>query len=135
MGVIAVSPDDVKEIIDTTISDTQLEAFINAATVTINSLLGSLIELSQDQLFEITRWYCAHLLSCTKERQIMKENIGDTGATYSGSTGKGFSATLYGQQCLLFDVTGTLTRYEQQLGKKAITMFAIPSFSETENYD
>ena len=130
MAVPNITPTDVKEIISSTMPETSMQAFIDAAKFAMNALIGEDTTLTTNQKFEITRWYCAHLIACTKERQVMKENLGQGEATYSGTTGTGFSATLYGQQCLMFDTTGTLSRHEINLSKRLASIYAVPEFEE-----
>lgn len=116
---------EVKQILDTDLSDNIVKAFINTANIIVSDVLGSDTTLSANQLKEIEKWLTAHILSATREREAQKEEVGDGNVTYSGKTGMGLQATMYGQQVLMLDTTGKLA---QELGKKSATMTAITSF-------
>lgn len=119
-----VTAEEVKEIIDTTLSDSSIEAYINAANLTVTRLLGSSV-LEDEELKEVERWLTAHFIACTRERQPRAEQVGEAGITYQGYTGIGLDATLYGQQVKVLDTTGTLS---SQLGKRNVSVYAVTSF-------
>ena len=130
-----VTPAEVKEILDTSLTDSAITAFIDAASVTVTDLLGensAASDLSNAQLKEVERWLTAHLIASTRERQVAKENAGQAGVTYDGRTGLGLDSTLYGQQVKLLDTTGTLANLEKTVGLKAISMYAVPNFDEDD---
>jgi len=116
---------EVKQILDTTLSDNTVKVFITTASTIVSDTLGSDTTLSAAQLKEIEKWLAAHLIASTRERQGSREKVGDADVTYQGKTGMGLNATMYGQQCLMLDSTGKLA---QKLGKKSATMVAIVSF-------
>jgi hypothetical protein len=116
----------VKQIIDTDLSDTIVDAYILAANYTITEVLGSDTELSSDHKAELERWLAAHLISATRERQASKEGAGGASITYEGTTGEGLKATMYGQQVLAMDATGKLAVYTG--AKKAASVYAVTSF-------
>jgi hypothetical protein len=121
-----VTPEEVKEIIDTTVSESSIEAFITAANATINALLGS-SSLTVVQLREIERWLTAHLITCAKERTIRSETAGQADITYETQPlGKGLDASLYGQQVRLLDTTGILASVA--VGMQKVSMYTITSF-------
>ena len=126
-----VSADEVKEILDTTLTDSAIEAFIGAANLTVTKILGD-EDLTDDELKEIERWLTAHLIACTRERQIMKEAVGQASVTYAGVTKTGLDATLYGQQVKLLDTTGLLAQQESDLGKRQASIYAVTSFDDTD---
>lgn len=127
---VRVSAEEVKEIIDTSLSDSAIEAFIGAANLTVTSLLGTSTALSSDQLREIERWFSAHLIACSRERQIDKEGVGQATVSYSGKTDMGLDATLYGQQVKIMDTTGILA---SQVGKRSASIYAVTSFDDDED--
>ncbi|MEE9356491.1 MAG: DUF4054 domain-containing protein [Methylococcaceae bacterium] len=121
-----VFADEVKEIIDTSLSDDVIGAYIQAANLTITKLLGSSTALSDDQKKEIERWFTAHLMACTREQQAKAEKAGEASITYQGKTGEGIKSTHYGQMCLVLDTTGILAA---SLGKRKISITAVTSFA------
>lgn len=96
----------VKLIIGTTLTDAQIQAFIDTATLVVDA---NLLDkgLSTDLLTQIETWLAAHLLSMRDQRTSARK-IGDVSFTYQGQTGLGLDATLYGQQVKLLDTSGTL---------------------------
>ena len=95
---------EVKEILDTDISDTT--PFITAANLIVTNTLGS-ESMSTSLLKEIERWLTAHLASM-RDQRIKSERFGDAEATYQGITGMGLDFSSYGQQVKLLDTSGKL---------------------------
>ena len=62
-----VNVNEVKEILNTSIDELNITAFIKAANLTVTELLGSDTTLSDDQLKEIERFLAAHFIACTRE--------------------------------------------------------------------
>jgi hypothetical protein len=115
---------EVKEILETSLTDPQILAFIGAANVTITALLGS-STLTTSQLKEIERFYAAHMIACTRDQQAKSESAGDASITYQGETGKDLDATFYGQQIKLLDTTGIMAA---KAGRRAASVYAVTSF-------
>jgi hypothetical protein len=123
-----VEPDEVKEIIDTSLTDSQINAFINSAHYLIQANLLNK-GLSANILTQIELWLSAHFLAIRDQRVESEGVAGEWQARYQGKTGMGFSATTYGQQALLLDTTGTLA----SAGLKAIT-FEVYSEQDSASY-
>lgn len=121
-----VTAPEVKEILDTNLSDPVIDTFINAANLTVTEILGDDTTLSSDQKKEIERWLTAHLVACTRQQQKQSEKLGEAAVTYQGQTGKGLDATFYGQQVKVLDTTGKIAA---RIGKKAVKIHAITSFA------
>lgn len=119
---VRTTADKVKEISDTSLGDTAIEAYIAVASeiVTNNVTCG----LTEAVLTEIERWLTAHLIASTKERQAHKEKLGLAEITYNGVFGAGLKSTSYGQTVLMLDTCGALAN----MGKKAVSIKAITSF-------
>lgn len=120
-----VLPAEVKEIINTSLSEPTITSFIDGANLTVTALLGDSTVLSTAQLKQIELWYTAHLIACTRERQVHSRKAGQATDVYEGTTGKGLDATMYGQVCKALDTTGVLAA---DSGKKVATIYAITSF-------
>lgn len=117
---------EVKEILDTDLSDVIVGTFITAANITVTKFLGTSTVLSSVQLKEIERWFSAHLIACTREQQAQAEEVaGETNIKYQGKTGMGLDSTLYGQQVKVLDTSGVLAA---NLGKKKATIYTVTSF-------
>lgn len=110
----------VELIINTTLSDAQINAFITTASLIIDTNLADK-GLSATLLTEIETWLAAHLLSM-RDQRVSGKSIGDVSFSYQGQTGLGLDATIYGQQVKLLDSSGTLA----SLGKRraSVTVFS-----------
>lgn len=118
-----VTPTELKLILDATeVSDSSLTAFINTANTLVNSVLGT---DDTDILKEIEKYLSAHLVVANRERQAIKEEAGSAKVTYANNLGEGLRSTSYGQMVLFLDTTGALASLD---GKKAVSIYAIPSF-------
>jgi len=99
--------DDVKVIIDTSLTDPVIEGYIAGADVFLLDALSS--SMPEDDLFnEIERWVVAHMIATTKERAAKKEEAGGAKIEYSGTFGAGFESTSYGQMAMMLDGSGAL---------------------------
>ena len=114
------STSEVKAIVSTTLTDAQIQAFIDTAALVVTTNLADK-GLSAELLEAIEMWLAAHLLSM-RDQRVHARTIGDVSFTYQGQTGLGLDATLYGQQVKMLDTTGTLA----SLGKRraSVTVFS-----------
>jgi len=107
-----VTSDEVKEIINTSLTD--IDAFITAANILVTYHLASETDMTTDLLKETERWLSAHFVAI-RDPKIKSESVDGAAASYeSGQLGMSLKFTSYGQQALLFDVTGKLS----SIGKK-----------------
>lgn len=107
-----VTVEEVRKIIDTDITDNEIQAFI----ATANSLVDSVLPnqgISEELLIEIEKWLSAHFVSI-KDPRLRQLRIGEVTETYYGRGGEGLNHTPYGQQVLLLDYTGSFAN----LGKR-----------------
>ena len=121
---IRTSASDIMEILpdDSVLTDSAIEAFIEIASSMVDDLDSTL--LNADRLKEIERFLTAHLISVTRDRQGLKEAIGEANITYTGYFGIGLKSTTYGQIVTQLDTTGALLA----LGRRTIKIVAITSF-------
>lgn len=109
---------EVSEIIQTSLTEAQVNAFINSASRLVTTVLAD-AGLASDVLEDIEMWLAAHLLS-TRDQRAQNESLGSYSVTYQGSTGLGLDATFYGQQVKLLDTSGLLAN----VGKQAASFYA-----------
>lgn len=121
-----VTPAEVRQILSTGLTDLEIGAYIVAANSFVVANLGP-AGLTEIQLKEIERWITAHFIASTREQQSKEEGAGGAYVKYQGVTGEGLSATMYGQQAVLLDTSGTLA--EIVGGRRKASMAAITSFS------
>lgn len=119
MGRVTAS--EVKSIIETTLTDGEVDAYISSANVMVTQNLGSSTVLSSDELKEIERWLTAHMIAITRERVIKKAAAGPASVEYAGVFGKDLDSTQYGQTVKLLDRTGTLAG----LGMKRLSIISL----------
>ena len=122
------SATEVKKIIETDIDDSDIEAYISDANNLITDILSD-TGMSESRLTTIEKWFTAHLLACSREKQARREALGDAEITYQGSTAMDLDSTMYGQQVRMFDTSGKLY---SEIGKKSIDFFTIEG---TGGYD
>lgn len=122
---MSVTIDDVKVLISTELTDTEITAFIDSASAFYDANLSSagLSEALQDQ---ITKWMTAHMIATTRERVAIEEGAGGASIKYSGTFGEGLKSTSYGQMCITLDSSGTLLAIAN--GKKLVYVYTIPAF-------
>lgn len=120
-----VTAQEVKEIIETSLSDNVIDTYINASNLTVTEILGTNTDLSSDQKKEIERFYTAHLIACTRTRQAQEEKLDEATIKYLGKTGDGLDSTHYGQIVKQLDTTGT---FAHRTGKQEAEIYAITSF-------
>lgn len=102
-----ITAEQVRVIMETSLPDAQITAYIGSANTFVNStLLGK--GLSDGLLVELERWITAHMIALTAERTTRKEEAGTAKVEYAGQFGKSFEATSYGQMALVLDTSGTL---------------------------
>jgi hydrogenase maturation factor HypF (carbamoyltransferase family) len=100
-----VTIDDVKEILDTDLSDEAMDIHISAANAIITAYLSE--DMTEVQMTLIERYLAAHFCAMI-DRQAQSEKIDVISITYQGKTGLGLDFTAYGQQVKMLDTTGKL---------------------------
>ncbi len=101
-----VAPDDVREILDTVLTDVQLDAFIAVATLMVDRHLSS-AGYSDTELFELERWLTAHM-TAAREKPLKSESVGGASDSYDTVVSFGLDGTFYGQQVKVMDSRGIL---------------------------
>jgi len=115
---------EVKQIIDTDLSDTDIQRYIDDAHSVISDVFSS------DKPI-IERWLTAHLMAVSRERQSTEEEVLSARARYAGKTAMGLDATLYGQQAKTLDTSGKLAN---SLSKRRATLTAITEEDWKDNW-
>ncbi len=107
-----VLPADIREILDTELSDASLRAFISAANMTINRILLN-STYTEDELFEIERWLSAHF-AVSREKPVSSESALGASESYSISVAMGLDGSFYGQQVKILETEGILAGRERR---------------------
>jgi hypothetical protein len=101
------SPTEVKELLDTTLTETQVLPFLLAASLLLDTHLIN-AGLSVALMRELERWLAAHFV-CIRDPLFMQASTDGQSMTFQRGPAKdGLKATSYGQQVLLLDPTGIL---------------------------
>ncbi len=114
----------VKGILKTSLSDEEINPYIDTANVIVTQVLSG-ADLGADLLAEIEKWFTAHLIALTRQRQAQSVKIGDASETYA-KLGVRLNATTYGQTVAMLDTSGLLGKQ----GMKKVMFEAISSFTE-----
>lgn len=96
----------VKGILDTSLSDTELNPFIKSANILVSEEVDN-GNVPEQILTEVEKWLAAHFAS-QRDQRVSKESQGGSEFSYQGSTGMGLDSSDYGQQAQLLDPTGNL---------------------------
>lgn len=98
---------EVKEIIDTELTEDQCEPFIQIATLMVDTYLVNK-GLTTSMLKELERWLAAHFIAASVDPREQTVRVGTIETNLEGTTGQGLSFSRYGQQAMVLDPTGTL---------------------------
>lgn len=113
---MAITPSDVKEIMDTNLADASLQRHIDASTRLVDRELDG---EDQDVKDDVNLYLSAHF-AATQEPRAESASVGDASVTYQGDSEMGFKSTRYGQQALMLDPTGNLENLAD--GNKAASL-------------
>lgn len=113
--------DAIKDIYDTSLTDSQLMAFMNDANLFVTEELVGL-GMSAARLEAIEKYLAAHFASLRDVRTERESIGGEWSFTVQGETGMNLDATFYGQQAKLLDTTGTLDKLGANLKRASINV-------------
>ncbi len=123
-----VTTDDVRDIFDTTLEDNNILAMIAVADSIVSNgpALSTNVSLTAIELKEIERWLAAHFC-CIMDPIPLQAKIGDSMArnfpeTVTTAWGPGLKQTVYGQQAIAIDRSGSLA----SMGKMKGSFRAVP---------
>lgn len=125
---VRVTGAEVLEIINSTLSASEIAPFITAANLTVTAKLTGK-GLSSNQLKEIERWLTAHLVYI-RDPKLVEEEIDETRDKNNiPKMDMGLNGTPYGQQVLVLDTSGTMAN----LGKRPAKIEAIYDSSSSSS--
>jgi hypothetical protein len=113
--------DDIHELMPDLDSGFDSTKYIRWANVIVTTKLTGL-GFSADYLKMIEEALAAHFVAIAKpENNIMREKIGDADAMYHGKSDMHLNFTKWGQQAMILDTSGTLSKLGKRRGEvKAI---------------
>lgn len=105
-----VQPNDVKDIMTTSQTDTQIDNWIDIANAIVNRYAAQCSTVTAAQLVKIEQLMAAHLIASTVERDksVTQRSFGDSSETYAFTTGEGLKMSPYGIQILMLDPCGII---------------------------
>ena len=119
---------DVKEIIDTDLTDARVANFINAAYLMTVPLSGNLVACGGNAMLEIIQLFLAAHFLTVYERTVKSQSVGgEWSITFAMKDGEGLMSSLYGQNALALDCSGILAK----AGSKRAT-FDVTSYYQLE---
>lgn len=121
---VRVTSTEVEEIItidSTVVGD--LTPFITVANRVVEDNLASL-SITAATLKEIERWLAAHFAAIMDMRKA-SETAGPVSESNQHKLGLNFQVTMYGQQAMMLDHTGTLSNLNKADGKRPGTVYHI----------
>ena len=124
-----VTPDELREIIDTDLIDARLCNFINMAYVMSLPLADKLDDCGGATMLEqIQLLLAAHFLSLYQPQTVQESIADEWTVRYALTVGLGLASSTYGQNAIALDCSGTLAT---QGMKKA--QFKVTSYYQTKD--
>lgn len=112
-----VTVSEVKEIINTSLTDPQITAFIASATLVVDRYSLE-CELADDAtLKEIERQLTAHMMAAgDNATRLSSRKFGDSSQSYFTQSGLDLDSTQYGQNVKMLDPCGAMANYGKRRG-------------------
>lgn len=109
-----VTVSDVKQIINTSLTDAKIITHIQVATELVDEVLSSETSLTDQMKKWIEMYLSAHFIALSNEGNIvggavLEQEAGDTRVRYSAASVQ-LASTNYGQAAINLDTTGKLAR-------------------------
>lgn len=102
-----VSPSGVEDIFDTELETEQLQVWIEIANELVDDISDADSSIDGTRLSKIEKLLAAHFASAQDPR-IAEDSVGGSSITYQVDVGEGLRSTVYGQQAIALDSSGTL---------------------------
>lgn len=113
---------EVEEILETTLTQSQIEKFITTANIIVNKHLADESSMTDEILKEVELWLSAHFC-CIRDMRSANEKAGKVGVAYQYKVDLNFSVTIYGQQAMMLDHTGILSSLNKgRMRRPTVTM-------------
>lgn len=117
-----VTASEVKELVDTELSDSVVDSWIDVANELTTDIQNA-GNVSSSRLDNIEKLLAGHFLR-TQDKDVASESVKDARFDFTGSFGKYLEQTRYGQQAKVLDPTGTLAQSEGQ-GKATLDAYGV----------
>lgn len=112
-----VTATEVREIVTTSLTDAQIDAFIASATLIVDRYSAECSDADTATLKEIERQLTAHMLTASdKSQRLASRKFGDSSASYFTQSGLNLDSSQYGQNVKMLDPCGILADYGKRRG-------------------
>lgn len=122
MSVERPAASDVRVVIETSLSDLQIEGLITEAVLMVEKCVSS---YEAERQKAIVRWVTAYLIDNIRNQGgggVQSDSLGDASRSYfSGALGEGLAENGYGLKAIALDPSGCLMR----IGKSKATIEVI----------
>ena len=110
---VLVTGAEVKEIINTSLTETEVEVYITAAVQIVDAVCTN----NTDEVNkEVQRWLSAHFIQINNQNQsVASEKADVVGRNFQYKVDLFLKQTRYGQMAVTLDTSGDLARYQQQM--------------------
>jgi len=137
---VMILPAYVREVINTSLTDDEIDGLISASVAMINTALVG-CAISNETMAEIQRWLAAHFVAIKGSMSsvgstasgVIEEKLGDARVKYSDASKTSYTtttsmsnlkSTMWGQTAISFDPTGRLA----SLGGKPPTIVSLTDY-------
>jgi hypothetical protein len=109
------TPAEVRAIISTTLSDEQIQSWLDIASLIVDNYATQCASASEAVLKTIEILLAAHFIAVGPDqtRYLKSKTIGSSSETYQFAAGTGYAGSAYGQQALMLDPCGILPTLNQ----------------------
>jgi hypothetical protein len=118
-----VSAVEVREVMDVAAELTNLTPYINLANRFTTATLAS-AGLIEAVLKDIELMLSCHFITL-RDPRVASEGVATVSQSFQYSVGKGLEASMYGQQAMMIDTSGTLFRLNKKGGTQSATFKSI----------
>jgi hypothetical protein len=117
----SVDADDVREIITTNMTDSEINGCINIAYF-LSIEVGKSSAVSDDLLAEIEKYLAAHFITVS-EGQPKSQSIQGVSVSFMGKDGSGLKGSRYGQTAIALDLSGYLAKRAEGIKKARVEVW------------
>lgn len=96
---------DVRVILDTELTDAQIDAYAASSSALVEA---SGLSTEESLLKEIERWLTAHLIAISRDPQLTEGKAGPASAKFLIEGGLGLNGSTFGQHVRILDPSGKL---------------------------
>lgn len=122
---MAVDRDDVRLVIDTSLTDDQVDRMLITAENIITTHIDPLSspDVTVTVRSDIKVWLAAHFCA-VRDRRVREDSADGVRTVFEGKVDLGLDSTIYGQQARMVDPTGMLGKVGMATRKRLVFRFS-----------